>query len=111
MNDAALQERLRQLRIDFVRRLPEKFAAMEAAVDALQAAAGAETVHTAYRVFHSLVGSAGIFGLDDHARLAREAENLLKPVLETPEAVPADAVSRLRACLADLRNVAIPTDL
>lgn len=111
MNDAVLQERLRQLRLDFLRRLPEKYAAMDAAVDALDASASEENIRTAYRMFHSLVGSAGTFGCDEVARLARTGEYVLKPALEAPHAVQPGAGSRLRELIAELRKVVVPTEV
>ncbi len=112
MNDERLRNRLGELRLEFLRRLPERFDAAQAAVDSLACVpAPPEALRTAYRHFHSLAGSGGTYGFDALSRLARLGESLLKSAFEGSRPLLESDFRYLRELLAELRNVESPTIL
>lgn len=84
--DAGLQEKLRELELIFADRLPGKIREIrETMANCFAAEPGAESLHTLYRLLHSLAGSAGIFGFQELGQRARTLEIEFKSLIALPE--------------------------
>lgn len=102
-----VQAQLAKLRTKYGLGLPGKIAAIEAAVAAIGTSSWDEPAFsTAYRQVHSLAGSSGTYGFPDISGLARAAEAILKPSLESRTVLPASDRARVDELLVKLREMA-----
>jgi len=99
----AVQAQLAKLRTKYSLALPEKIAAIEAAVAPLFAGPWEESVcSTAYRQVHSLAGSSGTYGFPEISSVARAAEATLKQCLDARRLLPKSEVDVLMAKLREM---------
>ena len=98
----ALEDRIRELRQRYAQTLPDRAASIGRML--MQAPQRNITRAELLRQFHTLAGTAGTFGYEDIAALAREAERVLSSA-QAPD-VTREEVERLVSGLVDL-DVAI----
>src|SRR5512139_3282681 len=97
---AAFNERLAALQQDYVRQLPERLAAIEAAWSGLtQNSWGVETLRELYRTVHGLTGSGPTFGYGEISNAARAFEILLKEAVIASVKPAADQLNRMTSAL------------
>jgi diguanylate cyclase (GGDEF)-like protein len=75
-----LEERLQKLRKNFFLSLPDRSRAIEESLStALRPDAGPDAARTAYRLLHTLTGTAGTYGFNDVSTAARALLELSEP--------------------------------
>jgi HPt (histidine-containing phosphotransfer) domain-containing protein len=102
----AVHAQLAKLRKKYGLALPDKIAGIVAAVAALGPAWEEPSASTAYRQVHSLAGSSGTYGFPEISGLARAAEGILKPSLESRTPLAAADRARVAELLDRLREMA-----
>jgi HPt (histidine-containing phosphotransfer) domain-containing protein len=93
-----LEERIRELRQRYAQTLPDRLASIAGML--MQAGERSIARTELLRQFHTLAGTAGTFGYEDIATLAREAERVLSSA-QAPDVTP-EEVECLVAGLVDL---------
>lgn len=98
-----LESRLEALRRDYAARLPAQVGEARAAMATLPKAGQVEAV---WQVVHRIHGTAGSYGLDAVAGVARSLEALLTPH-RTKDALPADVAESAMKGLEELTAQAL----
>jgi HPt (histidine-containing phosphotransfer) domain-containing protein len=102
-----VRAQLAALKRTYVAGLPEKLSAIERAFrSAFSPRWKEQSCADAYRLIHSLAGSAGTYGFGKLGRVARSAEALLKRSVETKRALSARQQSQAKRLVAELRQLA-----
>jgi len=78
---AELQEKMRELGLDYAAQLPEKIRQIEEACADYQSRRDEETLHALHRMVHSLTGSGATFGFAELSQVARVLEEYLKGIV------------------------------
>ena len=80
----ALDAALRALELMFIGKLPAKLIEIEDALNRLiENSSNIEVLKLLHRLFHTMAGSAGTFGLPEVGLQAKELESRLKPRLSS----------------------------
>jgi len=82
-SDPALDETIARLNASFARKLTQRLAELDSALESIRASAGAaEDLAHAHALAHKLYGSAGSFGFPGVSREVRVIEDLLLDIIE-----------------------------
>ncbi|MSP27759.1 MAG: response regulator [Methylococcales bacterium] len=105
-NTADVDDRLQQLRDEFVLSLPKRFANMDVlwATVKQQGVTPSHETDELYRAVHTLAGSAGTFGQQRLGDLARIIEQSLRCLLDNNEIVTPAILSTIENDLLTLKN-------
>jgi len=100
----AVRAQLNLLSAAFRRTLPARLAELEAAWLRLNVESSAEAAAELRNVAHSLVGSAGTFGMPELGDAARPIDLALAPVVAAQQGAPADLIASLAPIVGALQT-------